>query len=326
MENLVLRVALGQIGQQIMETEEEIRDTARELNEERIAAKVKSEAQGARKVELEELLCDARMQLQGAETQLSEATSALQGAAADSAVQRQRAFRAQTGFESELEQKRHEAAAELRHLEERLVSEQQCARSSLLQLERQREAEEACLKSCHEECSAKAALLDRGRALTEEQHVENVASARAEAEQQQKHINMLEQDLELLRLLFAESQANIEWVRQEREREERDASFVRAQLEDELRHVTRSLCAAAGRGEAGVKAFSALAVVPLDDVSRSAEHGVHDAETALVEADHKKVLESGQARLDALIHENDKLRLLLREQQHNVQQGKPLCA
>lgn len=327
-EKLRLQTSIDQAGPRNAAAEAEIRMASKRLAEDRRLALTRGTEQASRISELEDLLKNTQSQLVDARARLAEATDALKGATADAEVHHQRAVDTQAGFESELEQKRREIAAELQLLEDQLVADRQTAMVTQAQSEQWREAQQQGLRQLREECSARVALLEKEKLRADERHGAEMAQARKDVEQQRKHFEGLEQDLQHVKTLLSESQANLGWARQEREREEREAKLTRERLEDELRQVSGTLSLALSSEEQA----EPVAAAPLGGLGGSLAQEAadlrqrcsiqqqevesrlrrvkleHEVQLAAVETDHREAMDRAGVKLDAMMRENEDLR------------------
>eukprot|EP00928_Gymnodinium_smaydae_P040306 TRINITY_DN27349_c0_g9_i1.p1 TRINITY_DN27349_c0_g9~~TRINITY_DN27349_c0_g9_i1.p1 ORF type:complete len:932 (+),score=257.17 TRINITY_DN27349_c0_g9_i1:60-2855(+) len=330
-ERLKLQAAIEEIGPQNASAEAELHS----LDEKFHAFKrdvLSQETELASRVgALEDLVRDAQRQLVDARTRLAETQDAVARAAADAIESERRERELQSEGEGKLERRRRELDEERRQLETQLANERHSAATSCEQSEQQCEAHANSLRQAREDCVARIAALEREKATTVEAHQEEVARTRREAQERRGRIEALERDLSRVRLLYTESQGNLKWVRQEREREQRESGTLRDRLEDERKYAAGGLSIAIeeeASAEAQLRAaqaeqaeqtrrFSremailrnkastqqAQAIEQAEQLQRDVDGQARVAEARLVET-----VESNRVKLEALVRENEQLR------------------
>eukprot|EP00929_Paragymnodinium_shiwhaense_P013280 TRINITY_DN121143_c0_g1_i1.p1 TRINITY_DN121143_c0_g1~~TRINITY_DN121143_c0_g1_i1.p1 ORF type:complete len:979 (+),score=364.24 TRINITY_DN121143_c0_g1_i1:125-3061(+) len=286
---------------------------------------------------LEDLARETQAQLMDTRQRLGETDAAIERLHLEAGEAQRRAATAEAELEEELRRKRGDLAQEKQRLEEQVASERHSAISTVKEAERRRESQAASLRQLQDECNAKLVLLERERARAEDQHLADLAHIQKDGVAQQSGVEQLDRDLTHVRLLLAESQSNLSWVRQERQRQEKEAQATKDRLGDELKHASDALVSAINE-EAKAKAKVNAAAARQTEQSRRLSRELLEAkqrgealesnwadkskqlqtefEVQVREAEDKmrEGIAANRVRLDALERENEQLRAYLREQ------------
>eukprot|EP00746_Dinoflagellata_sp_MGD_P154766 gnl/MRDRNA2_/MRDRNA2_85020_c0_seq1.p1 gnl/MRDRNA2_/MRDRNA2_85020_c0~~gnl/MRDRNA2_/MRDRNA2_85020_c0_seq1.p1 ORF type:complete len:951 (-),score=256.80 gnl/MRDRNA2_/MRDRNA2_85020_c0_seq1:111-2963(-) len=190
---------------------------------------------------LEDMLKDTQSQLSEAKNHLLETTDTLAKTTSDAASQQQRALEIQSHLERDLESKKHESLEERRRLEGLCEVERKAAMESKEQYERWRDAHVASLKQVQDESAGRMQSMEKEKVRIEDKYRTDLAEAHKQLTSQQKRVDALEHDLSRVRYLLSESQANLNWVKSEKEREEREVSVGKQQMAEEVKQITTAL-------------------------------------------------------------------------------------
>lgn len=335
-ERLGLLAAVDKLAPQIAASEAELKSLSEQFTEQKRVTLSHDTEMSSKATAMEELLKDTQSRYADAKSRLVEATETLDRTLADCTLNQQRMGAAQETLRTELEQRRREVGEELRQSEEQLAAERHEAAASAELSEQAREAHGVFVRHTQGEYEGRLAILERERVAAEERYHAESGGTQNELALLQERSGALERELERLRRLLSESEGNLHWVRQEKDREERESAFVREQLQDELHHVSSGLEAAIS-GEASVKAQieSAAAQQTRDsgrltqeitdmrskcatqqaeaDVRQKTVQCEHDTQLQVAQAKHQELISGCRGRQEALTRENEQLRLLVGE-------------
>jgi len=220
---------------------QDVRQTEQHLGDFRRAAAAREANHCARCAAGEAALRSAHEQLDELRRRLLETTDAKVKAAEEAAASRQRAVATQAALEQSLEDGRRSAQETRRRLAEALTEEQHASEQAKLDCQFERESGIAMLKRTQDDSKTKLDAAEHNRARIEESRKLDLAEAGEAVAEQQRRCGMLEQELSNVRSQLAESEANLGWLREEFERDERDKSFTLRHLGDDSRSTETAL-------------------------------------------------------------------------------------
>eukprot|EP00927_Polykrikos_kofoidii_P054963 TRINITY_DN4928_c0_g1_i1.p1 TRINITY_DN4928_c0_g1~~TRINITY_DN4928_c0_g1_i1.p1 ORF type:complete len:1023 (-),score=183.85 TRINITY_DN4928_c0_g1_i1:168-3200(-) len=338
-DRLRLQSAIDQMNPQNSAAEEELRTVTEQFKDAKRVLMLEETELKSRVGAIEDLVRDTQLALAEVNHRLAETVGVVDRTTAEAHESQRRAAVLQQHLENDIEQKSREFAEERRRLEEQLASERDGAVKSREQSDQHREAHSLSFRRLQDECDSKVEMLERERLRAEEQHRVGRLQNRTLLAQQETRVEQLERDLNRVRLLLSESRSNLEWVRQERDRELREAGVVREHLHDELKNTSGALSALV-HDESSAKAQLDAAMTHQKDQNKqlssaidkakqkcAAQHARHseqlrqmmhefDARARTSEVKNRDSILSGRMRLQALTRENDQLKRFLGEQQH----------
>jgi len=336
-ERLKIQASLEQTGPQSAASEVHTRLANERYTEYKRVSTSHAAVFGSRVGALEDLVRDTQRQHAEARNRALETSDAVERAAADCADAQLRARETQEELELQLARRRKEFADERKRLQEQLASERQTALQSMEQSEQRREVQAVSLRQMQDECSVQVFALERDRATAEEQLRSAMEQIKKDHSAQEAHVQTLDRDLGRVRLLLSDSQANLVWVQQEREREQREVAALHERFEDDLKHASGELQAVTAE-EASAKASLQSAVAQQQDQSMrlskeidtlkqrdSAHHSqstarlkkMHDdfeAQSQAVQSRARDTMAATRVRFEALTRENQQLRHMIGDQ------------
>jgi len=336
-ERLKLQAAIARLESRTASTEDEIKRTWDHIEEFRRLSGAQETEQVTRTAAAEALVREGQEQLANLKKYFLEACNAQNIAESDVSCARQRAMEEQAGLHQDLDNKKNSGAEEKQRMAEQLAIDTKAANQAREQLDRENETSVAMLRRLQEESRSKLGAAERERVRIEETCRADTVGASESVIQQQKYVDSLEHDLHRLRYLLTESEANMAWVKQEHDREEREAGLTLRQLQNESQTTAAEL-------EKAMKSDTSLAR-QLEDISQrkqqeqarlakemeairsSAAGEQSEAEVRLSRARahlqldfraseerHRSVLDTAQVQEEALERENTQLKGLLAEQ------------
>jgi chromosome segregation ATPase len=231
-ERLKLQAAIERLHGQTASTEDEIKSTWDHIEEFRRVSAARETEQVTRIGAAELVVRDAQEQLAHLKKRFFETLDVHSKLESETSSGRQRALDVHAALEQDLESKKRSVAEERRKLQDQANSEQRATAQSREQLDREKEASIAMLRRVQEESRSKLTAVERERVRIEEACRADTGGANDSVSHQQKYTDALEQDLSKLRYLLTESDANLSWVKQELEREEREAGIALKQLQN----------------------------------------------------------------------------------------------
>lgn len=301
-ERLLLQAALDQIRPQNTAAETELREFGERFGEQRRQATSQETELSSHVGALEDLNRDANRRLADLRNRLAEASDSLDRTSADAAESRRRSAAAQRAGEEELGRRHHELLEARRLLEARVVEERQSALHGQANADRRSEAYSASLWQAKEGCAAHVAALGRERDSIAEEHRRAPSQAQREVIQCRAKGDALELELSRARQLLADSRANLEWTRREREREQQDVSDARALAENELKVLSSDLAVAGDNATLEAKLRAATAQHAEESRRLASEADALRRKAASQEADEAERWRQLQAQHAAQIH------------------------
>eukprot|EP00929_Paragymnodinium_shiwhaense_P118542 TRINITY_DN90463_c0_g1_i1.p1 TRINITY_DN90463_c0_g1~~TRINITY_DN90463_c0_g1_i1.p1 ORF type:complete len:1002 (+),score=294.33 TRINITY_DN90463_c0_g1_i1:41-3046(+) len=166
---------------------------------------------------------------------------ACRNAEEETATKLRLANEAEARLRGEIEQRKKAVAEERSRMERELDAEKKAAENVQKELDRERSSSSSELRRTQEEGRSRLEAIAAEKSRVEGSYKSELANKIGVATQQQKRCETLEFDVNRLRHLLQESEANSSWVRQELEREDREGSIGMRQLEDELWSVQTQL-------------------------------------------------------------------------------------
>lgn len=335
-ERLKLQSAIDQLTPHSTATEKEINDITEQLTSQKRVVMAQDTEAASRIGALEELLKSTQAQLAEAKNRLVEATENLDRTHRDTGTHHQRQTESQVATQKDIAFKRQEASEEIRVLEEQVANERREVHENKEHLERWRSGHHASLRQHKDEGESKIALLEREKARMEESYRVDLTQTQKAILQQQQHLDMLEKDLGRVRHLLQESQSNLAWIRQEKEREEQESAAVRVHLDDEVKILSTSVHAAAST-EATLGSHAGAAKTLKDKehyqirqevadlrqacVTQKADaeskmkrlQDEFDARQQLLEQRQRETVAKTKSRTESLLQENNKLQHFIEE-------------
>jgi len=240
-EKLKLQAAIDRLGSQTASTEDEIKRTWDHIDEFRRLSAARETEQVTHTGASENLMREAQEQLNHLKRRHLDSADARNKAENEVAFNRQRALELQADMEQDLNSKQINAEEERKTMEEQLFIQHRSTEQAKEQLHREKETSVAMLRRVQEESRSKLGSATAERVRIEETCRAETAGFTESVAQQQKYTDALEHDLHRLRYLLTESDANLSWVRQELEREEREAGLTLRMLQNETQGSTSDL-------------------------------------------------------------------------------------
>ena len=201
---------------------------------------------------LEDFCKKTQAQLQSAKESLMATTESLAHQRTDAAQIAQENTQAVARLERDFEMKRREAAEANARLQQAPAQEAREGQEAREQYEGWREAHAQSLRQVQDESSLRLAHVEKERTRTEERYRSEIGDSQRHVVHHGKRVEALEHDFSRVKYLLNESLSNLNWVRQEREREEKDLGQTKRQLTEEVRSAGNAL-EAAKRNEATVQ-------------------------------------------------------------------------
>lgn len=338
-ERLRLQGAIDKHSTSITEAEEQIVRIKAQIDASRRES-TERETRHATQTSATELgLRDAREQLADLRRRVSEMTQAKARVESDSSGSRHRSLELQQALEKTREARRLEVQDERVRCAELIAAEVRATELIREEFERERESNLQTLRRMHDDSRSKLTQAERERQRIEETCKHDSSTAGEELMQRQQRCEALEGDLNRLRYLLSESDANLVWMRQEFDREERDAQLIIRRLTDEVQaadatveksakedvQLQRQLEELAQRGEQERQRLCQ----ELEDVRHSAMINLASADSRVqrAKADHesemreheqlsRSLLSAERRREESLERENAQLRSFIAEQSH----------
>eukprot|EP00747_Dinoflagellata_sp_TGD_P021983 gnl/TRDRNA2_/TRDRNA2_128831_c0_seq2.p1 gnl/TRDRNA2_/TRDRNA2_128831_c0~~gnl/TRDRNA2_/TRDRNA2_128831_c0_seq2.p1 ORF type:complete len:1008 (+),score=235.61 gnl/TRDRNA2_/TRDRNA2_128831_c0_seq2:223-3024(+) len=292
---------------------------------------------------LEAGIRDRDLRLEERERKLVEARDAAAEAAAEAAVQRQRNAEITTTLEAvtrDATEERRRLEEERHRLEETISAQSRTAQEAHVNYERWRESHMLSLRQVQEETVSKVNALDREKEICSSELTDSLKKL-AET---QARLEASEEDCNRIRYLLNESQSNISWVKQEKERSQDEGLAIKAQLQEEVKQVSGAL-ESAMRNEVGLTQQLEEATARYqqerqkfereqEDARRNLERQAAEADQRVerlkteyegriqsIESRHGGELERERTRMDAVLRENDQLRRYMADQRKSSSQG-----
>lgn len=232
-EKLKLQAAIDRLSSHTASTEDEIKRTWEHIDEFRRFATSRETEQVTRTGAAEALVRECQEDLANLKKHHLETVDNRNRADSEVASVRQRAQELLAALEQDYDNKRRSAVEERQRLSDQLAIELRATEQAKDQLDREKESSLVMLRKVQEESRAKLTNAERERIRVEECCHTDCSKAGESVAQQQKYTDALEHDLHRLRYLLTESEANLGWVRQELDREERESAQSLRQLEKE---------------------------------------------------------------------------------------------
>lgn len=250
-ERLKLQFGVDTLTSHIMPLEEDRKRAATMLQECRRGI-TERQAKGSTKHKAaENVLKEAQDNLADLRARLRDATEQRNKALEEASSSRERMQEILASLESSVSSQARIADEERRRLVDVYNKEHANTEHVRDELDRERESSMHSLRRMHDESRDKLAGAERECARLEHSSRLDIAQAAQLLGQQQKRAESLEHDVGRMRALLHESEANLSWIRQEREHEEREAAVNVRHLEDEV-NATNTALSSARRDDAAL--------------------------------------------------------------------------
>jgi chromosome segregation ATPase len=240
-EKLKLQAGIERLATLTASTQEEFQRTGDHIEEFRRIATTRETEQVTRTGAAESLVRDMQEEMALLKKRFLDAADARTRTETEVATARQRLQEFQASLEQDFENKKQALAEERQRLSDQCCIESRASDQAKDQLGREKGNSVAMLRRVQEESRNKLNNAELQRVRVEETCREERTGAMESVTQQQKFTDTLEHDLHRLRYLLTESEANLGWVRQELEREEREAGHSLQQLQHEAQRASIEL-------------------------------------------------------------------------------------
>jgi len=336
-ERLKVQAAIDRLSSQTASTEDEIKRTWDHIDEFRRLSGARETEQVTRTEATESIVRQQQEQLANLKKYYLGAVDTRNQAESEVAASRSRALEVQGEIEQDIRNRKQTNEEEMQRMSEQLAIEIRGTEQTKSQLEREKENSVLTLRRVQEDSRSKLSAAERERVRIEETCRADTCGASENLIQQQKYADSLEHDLHRLRYLLTESEANLAWVRQELDREEREAELnLRAVQSDsqgtaaELEKAAKSEAALARQLEETARrnqAEQARLTKEVEEIRRSSEAEQTEVEARLSRARaecqldfrvstqrQRSTLDAERLQEEALERENTQLKGFLTEQ------------
>jgi len=232
-------------------TEDEIHRTLEHLEEFQRVAAARETDYDTRYSAAHGSLRDAEEERNALQQRLRELADTYARVGNDLDANRQRADDALSGLGQSVASKRQELADERDRNARALKAQKQLTEEAMQEVEHERQSNALALQRLQDQSKDKLDVVGREKHRTEETLRSELLSKREAVIHEQKHCESLEQDGARVRSLLQESEANLAWVHQEVDREDRDTSMLLRQLTEDV-NATRNLFSKATQDEANL--------------------------------------------------------------------------
>mmetsp|Transcript_17734 Transcript_17734/g.41257 ORF Transcript_17734/g.41257 Transcript_17734/m.41257 type:complete len:851 (+) Transcript_17734:105-2657(+) len=275
-ERLALQAFIDTIGPENIALEEEVGKLTDAFTSAKREA-IGTEAELTSRIStLEDALKDTQSRLAEARGRLTLASEASERLLTEAEADRRQSAEVRNNLQRELSQTKQEVTEEIRDLEVQLQNERSRAKRARELCEEIRDAHEEKLRRLQDDCATRIGMMEREKAKMEDQYAADMVQLERALAQQHGQLEALESSATHLRSLLADSQANLAWVKQERERDEGKMNARSQQLQDDLQR-TYAAIVEAQRSEASLKSELDLAATRVEHANSKLSAEVSDA-------------------------------------------------
>jgi len=230
-ERLKLNAGVDRFSIQTATYEEEIKKTLDHMEEFRRLSETRETEQATRATSAEVVLRDAQEELANLKKRFLESLEARSRVDLEVTNIKQQSMELEMALERDFISKKKAGEDDKKRFEDQFSSELRESQQAREQLGIQKEMSVSALRRVQEDSRTKLDATERERMRIEETCKIDTAGALVSVERQQNYVDSLEQDLHHLRALLTESEANYAWVKQELEREDREAQLAARELQ-----------------------------------------------------------------------------------------------